>query len=208
MAGETERDSGECPEIFLRIVRTYPQLLLLCLLLDFSGVRDGRAAMVAFGPYEPDDQTLHLWHLDESKPPFADAVEEGTPLLGLFNGARPGQPSLPLLGKSISFHAAAGGTAGASDFKGAVLTAAPRLHNGKGDNAPVGFRYFGPDGAFTFEMVVKLDQLPHEAPGIALDLLTMEGDGSDRVFAWKIEKEGFLVFIPLPHCGASGGAIA
>ncbi len=187
---------------------TYPQLLLLCLLLGFSGVRDIRAGMVAFGPYEPDDQTLHLWHLDENKPPFADAVEGGTPLLGLFNGARPGQPSLPLLGKSVSFHANAGGTAGASDFKGAVLTAAPRLHNGKGDNAPDGFRYFGPDGAFTFEMVVKLDQLPQEAPGIALDLLTMEGDGSDRMFAWKIEKEGFLVFIPLPHCGASGGAIA
>ena len=160
------------------------------------------------GPYVPDAQTLHLWHLDEDKPPFVDSVARGTPLFGLFNGALPGQSSMLLLGKSMSFHANAGGTPGKSDFKGAILVAPPRLNNGTGDNVPAGFRYFGPDGAFTYEMVVKLDRLPSEAPGIALDLLTMEGDGADRIFSWKIEKEGFLVFVPLPHCGASGGAIA
>lgn len=160
------------------------------------------------GPYQPDAQTLHLWHLDESKPPFVDSVARGTPLFGLFNGAQPSQAALPLLGKSISFNASAGGTPGNSDLKGAILTAATRLNNGPDDNVPAGFRYFGPDGAFTFEMVLKFDQLPHESPGIALDLLTMEGDGADRIFSWKIEKEGFLVFVPLPHCGASGGAIA
>jgi hypothetical protein len=57
-------------------------------------------------------------------------------------------------------------------------------------------------------MVVKFDLLPRDSPNIALDLLTMEGDGADRIFNLRIEKEGFLVFVPLPHCGASGGAIA
>ncbi len=159
-------------------------------------------------PYEVDARTLHLWHLDETRLPFADAVPGGQPLQGLLNGARAGQRSMLLLGTAVSFNASEGGTPGNSDAKGAILTAAPILHNGGEDNVPQGFRYAGEDGAFTMEMVVKLDMLPKESPYIALDLLTMEGDGADRIFNFRIEKEGFLVFVPLPHCGASGGAIA
>ncbi|MES2439687.1 MAG: histidine kinase [Verrucomicrobiota bacterium] len=165
------------------------------------------AAPETFDPYEADADTLHLWHLDESKVPFAD-IENGTPLRGLLNGARAGQPSLPGFGKAVSFNANVGGTSGSSDLKGAILIPNPGLHNGGEDNAPSGFRYFGTGGAFTFEMVVRFDVLPHDSPNIALDLLTMEGDGADRIFNFRIEKEGFLVFVPLPHCGASGGAIA
>lgn len=159
-------------------------------------------------PYKVDSKTLHLWHLDETRPPFVDAVPDGLPLLGILNGARPGQRSMLLLGSAISFNACVGGTPGSSDARGAILTAGANLDQGGGDNAPQGFRYFGEDGAFTMEMVVKLDMLPKESPYIALDLLTMEGDGSDRIFNFRIEKEGFLVFVPLPHCGASGGGIA
>jgi signal transduction histidine kinase len=161
-----------------------------------------------YQPSELDPETLHLWHLDESSPPFADAVEGGLPLSGLLNGGRANQPALPGLGRSISFHAAAGGRPGQSDLKGAILIPGPVTALGTEDNAPPDFRYFGPDGAFTFEMVVKLDVLPRDAPSIALDLLTMEGDGADRIFNFRIEKDGFLAFVPLPHCGASGGGIA
>ncbi|MBK1815515.1 hypothetical protein JIN84_07810 [Luteolibacter yonseiensis] len=171
----------------------------------FSGMHAARAELA---PYEADGDTLHLWHLDESGPPFADEIPGGRPMVGLLNGARAEQEALPGLGKSVSFNANAGGTSGTSDLRGAILISAPSLNNGADDNAPAGFRYFGPDGAFTYEMVVKLDVLPKDSTQIALDLLTMEGDGADRIFNFRMEKEGFLVFVPLPHCGASGGAIA
>lgn len=180
----------------------------LSLLLLFCGADPAHAAPPTDHPYEADAETLHLWHLDESKPPFTDSVENGTPLLGLLNGARAEQAAMPGFGKSVSFNADAGGTPGNSDLKGAILTAAAKLNNGADDNVSSGFRYFGEDGAFTFEMLVKLDILPRDSPYIALDLLTMEGDGADRIFNFRIEKDGFLVFVPLPHCGASGGAIA
>ena len=182
-------------------------IFLLAPLLCLSGVVE---ALVEPGDYQPsaaDPHTLHLWHLDETKPPFADSISPGTPLAGLLNGAIAGQPALPGLGHSVSFHASAGGTPGNPDFQGAVLAAKPVLTNSSSDNVDPSFRYFGPDGAFTYEMVVKLDVLPAKAPGAALGLIAMEGDGADRIFNFRIEKEGFLAFIPLPHCGASGGAI-
>lgn len=180
-----------------------PRFLILPFLLCH-----GLEAVERLVPYQVDDDTLHLWHLDEDQPPFANQVENGTPLHGLLNGARAGQPALPGLGKSVSFHAHVSGSPGTSDLQGAILIPGKELNNGGLDNAPDGFRYFGPDGAFTFEMVVKLDLMPKDSPYIALDLLTMEGDGADRIFNFRIEKDGFLVFVPLPHCGASGGAIA
>ncbi|MES2921333.1 MAG: histidine kinase [Verrucomicrobiota bacterium] len=183
------------------------RLHLLVQLLLVSGVAAASGKPGDFQPYEPDAHTLHLWHLDANKPPFADEIPDGIPLAGLHNGARPGQPALPGLGSSISFHANVGGTPGNSNFAGAVLTASPVLAVGPTDNVPARFRYFGPDGAFTYEMVVKFDVLPADAPGIALELLSMDGDDADRIFNLRIEKEGFLAFIPLPHCGASGGAI-
>ena len=183
----------------------FPPHVVLLLLVSAGGWPQARAASPA--PNAPDVHTLHLWHLDETKPPFADSVPGGTPLLGLFNGARAGQPALPGLGSSISFNANSGGTPGTSDLKGAILTAMPRLATGPEDNVPPGFRYFGTDGAFTYEMLVKLDVLPGQARGIALELLSMEGDGDDRIFNFRIEKDGFLAFIPLPQCGAAGGAI-
>ncbi|MES2660143.1 MAG: histidine kinase [Verrucomicrobiota bacterium] len=185
----------------------FRRLFLLVPLLHFCGAAGAWAKPGDYPAYEPDAHTLHLWHLDESGPPFADSVAPGTALAGLLNGARAGQPALAGFGNSVSFHANVGGTPGNSDFQGAILAAKPVLTTGGEDNADSGFRYFGPDGAFTYEMIVKFDVLPAQAPGIALELISMEGDGADRIFNLRIEKEGFLAFIPLPHCGASGGAI-
>jgi signal transduction histidine kinase len=161
-----------------------------------------------YTPYQPDAHTLHLWHLDEAAPPFVDAGTQPLPLSGLHNGARPGQTSLPGLGNAISLHSDAGGTRGLADFRGGILTAASSLDFGPADNVDPSFRYFGPDGAFTYEMIVKFDVLPHDAGTIALGLLSMDGDDSDRIFNCRIEPDGFLAFIPLADCGATGGAIA
>lgn len=189
-------------------VTLHRHLLLLVPLLLVLGGDETWGKSGDFQPYEADAHTLHLWHLDANKPPFADAVPDGTSLTGLLNGARANQLALPGLGHSISFHAGTSGTAGKADYAGAILTASDVLTNSTADNVPAGFRYFGADGAFTYEMVVKLDMLPHEAETIALGLLSMDGDGSDRVFNLRLEKDGFLAFIPLPHGGASGGGIA
>ena len=128
------------------------------------------AAAEAPVPYAKDDFTLHLWHLDETRAPFADAGPSPVPLRGLLNGAFAGQASLPGLGTSISLRASAGGTPGESNLAGAILAEAPRLVAGSQDNVAKDFRYFGADGAFTYEMLVKPEILPMQARTIALGL--------------------------------------
>jgi len=168
----------------------------------------GAAAAAPFMPNQPDAHTLHLWHLDEAAPPLADQSRPAQALEGLANGALPGQPSAPGLGSAVSFRANAGGIPGKSDLAGAILTARPGLAKGTRDNVPTGFRYCGPDGAFTYELVAKFDFLPSEAGAIACGLITMEGDDKDRIFNFRVEKEGFLSFLPLPHGGATGLGLA
>lgn len=166
------------------------------------------AELPPFLEYQPDAHTLQLWHLDERAPPFVNSVPGATPLEGLLNGAVAGKPSLLGLGSSVSFHATAGGTPSTSGLRGAILSASPFLSIGPTDNVRPDFRYFGPDGAFTYEMVVKLDVMPRDSKTIALGLMTMEGDDADRIFNFRIEKEGFLAFFPLPHGAAMGGGVA
>jgi signal transduction histidine kinase len=168
----------------------------------------GTVAAEPFTPNQPDAHTLHLWHLDEAAPPMADQAAPPQPLAGAANGALPGQASAPGLGSAVSFRANAGGIPGKSDLAGAILTARPTLDQGPRDNVPPGFAYFGPDGAFTYELVVKFDFLPSEAGAIACGLITMEGDDKDRIFNFRVEKEGFLSFLPLPHGGATGLGLA
>lgn len=160
-------------------------------------------------PYEADAFTLHLWHLDEDAPPFHDAGLSPTPLLGLLNHAKAGQAALPELGQSVSFHHNVGGTPGQWDLRGAILTIAPSLSNGPADRAPESFRYFGQNGAFTYEALVKLDLRPEEAEVIALGIISMDGeDRGERIFNFRIERQGFLAFTPLEDSGSKGGAIA
>ncbi|WP_367873054.1 LamG-like jellyroll fold domain-containing protein [Luteolibacter sp. Populi] len=159
-------------------------------------------------PYQFDEHTLHLWHLDETVAPFADVVPIPTDLYGLLNGALADRASLPGLGSAVSFDANAGGKPGSSDLRGAVLAAAPALSSGRQDNVSTGFRHFGPDGAFTYEMIVRPDVMPKDAGVIALGLMSMDGDANDRIFNFRIERQGFLAFITLPDCGATGGGLA
>jgi signal transduction histidine kinase len=178
---------------------------LQCSLVVLAGVS---RAQDLHQPNQVDQHTLHLWHLDEAAAPFADSAPGLTPLQGLLNGARAGEPSLPGMESAVSFRANAGGVPGTSDLRGAILSAAPALARNNQDNVPPGFRYGGADGAFTFELLVRPDVMPQEAELVALGLISMDGDGGDRIFNFRIEKQGFLAFITLPHCGAAGGGLA
>jgi hypothetical protein len=157
-------------------------------------------------PNSPDDHTLHLWHLDEKEAPFQDRAIPATPLLGLLNGATAGQPSLPGFGSAVSFHHANGGQG--RMLRGAVLLAAPSLANGPQDRVPEPFAFTDFGGAFTFEALVKLQVPPTEALGDSLAIVTMDGEGGERVFQWYISPNGFLVFVPINSVASAGGAIA
>ncbi|MEJ6567773.1 MAG: histidine kinase [Akkermansiaceae bacterium] len=170
-------------------------------------------------PYLADPFTLHLWHLNEEKAPFLNSSPTGEfPLEGQFNGAVSQPSSLPGFGNAISFHHNTGGVPRGSNLKGAIVTLSPILANGADDNAPLGFRYTGESGAFTYEALLKLNILPGEAEGIALGLITIEGDrlpGSSieildepRAFHFRIERDGFLMFNPLLGSKTFGGAMA
>ena len=178
------------------------------------------SSVSAVVPYQADPFTLHLWHLDENEAPFSNSSTlKQFPLEGQFNGAVAQSSTLPGFGNAISFHHNTGGTPGKSDFKGGIVTLSPILDNGQADNSPEGFRIAGRDGAFTYETLVKFDVLPGQADGIALDLITMEGDSDmprnpligkeePRIFHFRVERDGFLTFNPLPNSGVLGGAMA
>jgi signal transduction histidine kinase len=159
----------------------------------------------AFVPYVADEHTLHLWHLDEAGPPFKDDGVSPTPLLGLLNGARAGQPPFPGFGAAVSFAE----TAEDRGSYGPILLAKPALANGMDDNVDPPFPVMGGDGAFTFEALVKLDVMPEDAPGLALDIISMDDESSlNRIFIFRIEKPGFLSFVPITGDSVRGGGLA
>lgn len=160
------------------------------------------AAAPAFLPYEADESTLHLWHLDEAGPPFKDDGVSPTPLLGLLNGAAAGKAPFPGFGAAVSFQRLPGDV-------GPILLAKPILDYGPKDNVEGPFPVAGADGAFTFEALVKLDTMPQDSPGLALDIVSMDDEAStNRVFIFRIEKPGFLSFLPISGNAVRGGGLA
>ena len=177
-------------------------------LASLMGVLMSAISSAAVTPYMPDEHTLHLWHLDEGAAPFMDQGNSPKNLLGLLNGAKAGEASLPGLGTAISFHHSTGGTPMTVSYKGGVLLAQPSSSDGTNDNVTAPFPIMGSDGAFTFEAVVKLDRLPSEAPGVALDIISMDCENGMRVFNFRIEKPGFVNFIPFAGNYVRGGGLA
>lgn len=167
-------------------------------------------AAPALAPYEADDATLHLWHLDESAPPFRDSGRSPTMLWGLFNGAAPGKPSLARFGTAVSFLWSPEFENHSTHPYGPILLAKPELRFDEDDNVEAPFPVTGDDGAFTMEALVKLDLLPSESPCYAADIVTMDDDAdSHRVFLFRIEKPGFLSFVPIsPGDAVRGGGLA
>ncbi|MGB6220324.1 histidine kinase [Haloferula sp.] len=159
-------------------------------------------------PYSSDEHTLHLWHLDEAAPPFKDSGRFPTPLLGLLNGAKPGQPSIANLKNAVSFNHHAGGELGSRSLKGAILTISPKLHPDNRDNAPSSFKYFGDGGAFTYEALLKFDLLPADAASPEMMILSMDDDIDGRIFSLLIDRQRVLTFAPMSDSGSQGGALA
>ena len=166
------------------------------------------AAAPAFLPYEADEHTLHLWHLDEAGPPFKDDGVSPTPLLGLVNGAVAGMAPFPGFGGAVSFFNP-GRTPGEAGRYGPILLAKPELDTGPKDNVDPPFPVAGPDGAFTIEALVKLDAMPQDSAGLALDIVSMDDEvARNRVFIFRIEKPGFLSFVPISGEAVRGGGLA
>ncbi|WP_226895309.1 histidine kinase [Luteolibacter marinus] len=162
----------------------------------------------AFLPYEADENTLHLWHLDEAGPPFKDDGVSPTPLLGLINGAVAGKAPFPGFGSAVSFAEPAEGRELPGRY-GPILLAKPSLDTGPNDNVDAPFPVAGWDGAFTIEALVKLDIMPGDSAGLALDIVSMDDENADnRVFIFRIEKPGFLSFLPIAGNAVRGGGLA
>jgi len=171
------------------------------------GLSLGASAEIV-APYQPDRQTLHLWHLNEPAAPIADAVSSGVELLALGNGATLGNESFvdgkkfgTALGTYVGNPATAPGCAG----QDAYLAAQP-LENGRGDNVPFG--YAGEGGAFTFEAIVRVDFDPTAnfgsegwGQGRSLFMQIISGDADendDRIFQFRLAPIGTLNGNPQP----------
>ncbi|MCW1922437.1 histidine kinase [Luteolibacter arcticus] len=169
------------------------------------GMTAAALPVAAFQPYEADEHTLHLWHLDEAGPPFKDDGVSPSPLLGLLNGAKAGQPPFPGFGAAISFQPSPGGD---RDY-GPILLAKQALDSGPKDNVDPPFPIMGNDGAFTIEALVKFNVMPADATGLALDIVSMDDEVADnRVFIFRVEKPGFLCFLPISGSDVRGGGLA
>lgn len=163
----------------------------------------------AFAPYAGDEHSLHLWHLDEARPPFRDSGTSPRELTGLLYGARAGAPSFVNFGTAISFNHGGKEVPKERPIFGPILLAKPMLSTNNQDQVDAPFPIMGEDGAFTIEALVKLDELPQDASTLAATIVSMDDEvAGQRVFLFRIEKPGFLSFVPLSGNSVRGGGLA
>lgn len=182
--------------------------LAVAVMLGWNALQAATGTLPA--PYLPDEHTLHLWHLDEPKPPAINAVDGARSMLSVHNGAVLGAPGHAGFGGCFRNPRVMVPPANIALFHGGILLAAPRLASDTSDNVSPPFPYSGPDGSFTMEALVKLDVLPENLPTHAAMILSMDDDDVDvrRIFHFRIDKSGHLSFSPLPGSDARGGCYA
>lgn len=132
-------------------------------------------------PYTPDSETLHLWHLDESIAPFANAAQPSHSLTGQHNGALARHTAASGFGSAVNFNTGTGTNRG-------IITYASSLSALVTPETPDTFAYHGPEGAFTIEALVRFDTHPSQWTS-AGQIIAMDGDGSglqDRVFQFRV----------------------
>jgi len=140
------------------------------------------------GPYQVDNNTLHLWHLDETVLPCVDSAPGGTNMIVLGNGATLGNAASPGFGNALSTAANAGS-----------YLAATTLINGNGDEILITYANTN-TGAFTYEAVVRVDFDPtSNYGGRNFTIFAAENDagtlgGTNRPFQFRV--------LPI---GSSGG---
>lgn len=168
--------------------------LVAATILSAVAAIDCKANIV--GPYSPDVNTLHLWHMDQTTVPVLDAVASGgTNLTSLQNLATLGNTSFPGFGSALNAYGQGPTVAGACYL-------APRTL----PTDATGFTYAGPNGAFTYEAVVQITYNPSQNLGSAASggngrnqpLTIMAGEGNStpapatpRVFQFRIDPIGF-----------------
>src|SRR3954447_13366449 len=99
-------------------------------------VSTGMARAEILGPYTPDENTLHLWHMNEATAPVADAVPNGTDLTAMENGATLGNESFSGakgFGTAVGTYTGNPATRPGSAGQDCYLSALP-LQNGPADN--------------------------------------------------------------------------
>jgi hypothetical protein len=154
------------------------------------------------GPYTPDADTLHLWHMNETTAPVVDAASNGTDLTALENGATLGNESysgVKGFGTALGTYTGNPATRPGSAGQDCYLAALP-LQNGPADN--VTMTYAGSSDAFTYEAVVRIDFNPTASfgadgwgQGRNLFMQIINGDADEnanRVFQFRLAPVGTL----------------
>lgn len=147
-----------------------------------------RSSAAIAGPYSPDANTLHLWHMDATSVPVPDTASSGgTNLTSLSGGATLNNASFSGFGAALSAYGA-----GPSTGNAAVIspTAMPN------DNTVTA--YFDPTtGAFTYEAVVRIDFNPaasYSSRGTPFTMISADGNANGaRLFTFRIDPIGFVL---------------
>ncbi len=132
-------------------------------------------------PYQPDTETLHLWHFDEPSAPFVNAAQPIHALTGQLNGALAQQAAASGFGTAVNLNTGSGTNRG-------IITYASGLSSLVTPETPSTFAYHGSDGAFTIEALVRFDTNPATWTSGG-QIVCMDGDGSgleDRVFQFRV----------------------
>lgn len=154
------------------------------------------------GPYTPDGDTLHLWHMNETTAPVVDAAPNGTDLTALENGATLGNESyagVKGFGTALATYTGNPATRPGSAGQDGYLAALPLL-NGPADNVTIS--YAGSSDAFTYEAMVRIDFNPTASfgadgwgQGRNLFMQIINGDADEnanRVFQFRLAPIGTL----------------
>jgi hypothetical protein len=174
--------------------------ILLATLLVLAAALVAHAAIV--GPYTPDANTLHLWHLNETATPVVDSATAGINLSGLLSGATLGNASYTGFGNALN--TLDGGqdatTAGTRD---ALLAASASAGN-------VLVTYADPTtGAFTYEAILWIGFDPFRnlgastdggnGRGTPLEIVSCEsGTTTNRILQFRIVPAGMRPAVALP----------
>src|SRR6266850_1685891 len=154
------------------------------------------------GPYTPDPDTLHLWHMNETTAPVVDAAPNGTDLTALENGATLGNESFTGakgFGTAVATYTGNPATRPGSAGQDSYLAALP-LVNGPADNVTIA--YAGSSDALTYEAMVRIDFNPTAGFGadgwgqgrnLFMQIINGDADESaNRVFQFRLAPIGTL----------------
>src|ERR1035441_3608080 len=154
------------------------------------------------GPYTPDANTLHLWHLDETTTHAVDSATAGINLSGLLSGATLGTASYAGFGSALNT-LDGGQDATAAGTRDALLAASASAGN-------VSVTYADPTtGAFTYEAIVCIGFDPGRnlgasadggtGRGTPLEIVSCEsGTTTNRILQFRIVPVGMRPAIALP----------